>query len=124
MREQSGIYQRIRPYIAGYLASLLLTVGAFWFAQQHVTSSHMAYPHKVLVPILLGLAIIQLFVQLFSFLHLGRESKPRMNLYALLFAVMVVVIIVGGSLWIMQNLNYHMMTPSETQMYMHNHEGI
>jgi cytochrome o ubiquinol oxidase operon protein cyoD len=52
------------------------------------------------------------------FLHLGRESKPRWNLNALLFAVLVVVIIVFGSLWIMHNLNYHMQNPQQINKYL------
>jgi cytochrome o ubiquinol oxidase operon protein cyoD len=124
MQNQQEIYRRMWSYVVGYLASALLTGGAFWLAWQHVTTHHMAYPHTTLIPLLLAFALVQLFVQLFFFLHLGKESKPRFNLYALLFAVLVMVIIVGGSLWIMQNLNYHMMTPNEMQMYMHNHEGI
>lgn len=124
MHTHLQLSRRIWMYCSGYLTALILTVAAFWLANEHVVSGHAEFPHEVLIPLLLGLAVVQLFVQLFFFLHIGQESKPRLNLYALLFAVMVVIIIVGGSLWIMNNLNYHMMTPSETQLYMHNHEGL
>lgn len=57
---------------------------------------------------LIGFAISQLLVQLIFFLHLGRESKPRWNILVFLFAALVVLIVVVGSLWIMNNLDYHM----------------
>jgi cytochrome o ubiquinol oxidase operon protein cyoD len=55
------------------------------------------------------LAIAQLLVQLFCFLHLGQESKPRWNLVALVFALFIVVVLVGGTLWIMHNLGHGQM---------------
>ena len=58
-----------------------------------------------LVGALAALAVAQLMVQLVFFLHLGTESKPRWNLTVVLFALMVVVILVFGSLWIMKNIN-------------------
>ena len=41
------------------------------------------------------------------FLHLGQEDKPRYQLTAFNFMVLVVLILVFGSIWIMQNLDYH-----------------
>jgi len=38
--------------------------------------------------------------------------------------VLIVVIVVGGSLWIMKNLNYRTMTPAETNTYLRDHEGL
>jgi cytochrome o ubiquinol oxidase operon protein cyoD len=82
------------------------------------------------------LAIIQLFVQLTFFLHLDRESKPWWNNTAFAFAVIVVVILVGGSIWIMANLNYHhgahdvthtghvLTSPQQTTQYIIQDEGI
>ncbi len=74
---------------------------------------------------LAALAVTQLLVQLLFFLHLGRESKPRWNLIVLAFAVMVVVIVVFGSLWIMKNLQYNHghQTPEETDKFLIHDEG-
>ncbi len=71
-----------------------------------------------------SLAIVQFFVQLFFFLHLGHESKPRWRILIFSFMLLVVVIVVFGSIWIMQNLDYHHMTPTETKNYLRSHEGI
>jgi cytochrome o ubiquinol oxidase subunit IV len=97
----------IGNYIAGYILSLGLTGTAFWLVHRHLQSHHVSPSDNFMLVALAALAITQLFVQLVFFLHLDRESKPRWNLAVLAFAVVVVVILVGGSLWIMTNLNYH-----------------
>jgi cytochrome o ubiquinol oxidase subunit IV len=74
---------------------------------KHQISQAAPYSHDKLVAVIIVLAVSQLFVQLLFFLHLSRESRPRWNLIVLLFAAMVLLIVVLGSLWIMNNLNYH-----------------
>ena len=99
----------LRTYVIGFALSIVLTLIAYALVVNEVWSSN------VLIAVIIGLAIVQLFVQLVFFLHLGRESKPRWNLIVLTFAVIVVVIVVLGSLWIMQNLNYsHEHGPEES----------
>jgi cytochrome o ubiquinol oxidase operon protein cyoD len=100
--EQSN-QSRVMAYVIGFVSSIVLTLFAYILVVNHVISG------TGLVAAIVGLAIIQLFVQLFFFLHLGEEKKPRWNLMALLFAATVVIIVVFGSLWIMSNLNYNMM---------------
>lgn len=107
-----------RSYIIGYILSLVCTIIPFLLVVNDAVKGWS------LALVLAGFAIAQLFVQLVFFLHLGRESKPRWNLLVLLFAVLVVVILVFGSLWIMKNLNYHNMTPQDTDNYLLNEEGI
>jgi cytochrome o ubiquinol oxidase operon protein cyoD len=104
----------ISSYIAGFVLSLMLTLTAYMLVFRHVNTFHSLISHKTLMIMLVGLALTQLLVQLVFFLHLDRESKPRWNMTVLLFAVTVVVIIVFGSLWIMNNLNYH--HPSNEQI--------
>jgi cytochrome o ubiquinol oxidase operon protein cyoD len=48
-------------------------------------------------------------VHLVFFLHMNGSSGQRWNLVAFLFAVLMVVILVGGSFWIMNHLNHNMM---------------
>lgn len=101
----------VQAYCIGFVASLILTLSAYLLVTQEILMSWG------LVYALSSLAIAQLFVQLHFFLHVGRESKPRWKLHALLFAAMVVVIVVFGSLWIMKNLMYsHHTVPSETEL--------
>lgn len=114
----------MKSYVSGFVISLILTLTAFALVAQHTDSSHEALPHSVLIPIVVGLAITQLVVQLVFFLHLGRESKPRFNLTAFLFMIMVVVLLVGGSLWIMANLDYHGMHDKNVEKHIMHDEGI
>ncbi len=101
----------IRSYTIGFALSLVLTFAAYILAVRGTVQGW------TLVYILAALAVAQLFVQLVFFLHMSREPKPRWNITAAVFAAMVVVILVFGSLWIMKNLQYghHHHTPSAEQ---------
>ena len=56
-----------------------------------------------------GAAALQILVHLHYFLHLDTSSTMRWNVLALVFTVLILVLFVGGTLWIMANLNYRMM---------------
>jgi cytochrome o ubiquinol oxidase operon protein cyoD len=94
----------LTKYILGFVLSIVFTLIAFAVVEQHVRSDHAFPSHEVALLLLIVLAILQLGVQLILFLHLGHEEKPRWNLLAFIFAIIVVVILVGGTLWIMHNL--------------------
>ncbi len=111
-------------YVSGFVFSLALTLTVFVLVNNHVTSGHAAYSHGFLALVIMGLAVVQLIVQLVFFLHLGAEAKPRWNLAVFLFMMVVLVVIVGGSLWIINNLNYHMLSPQDTNSFIMKDEGI
>ena len=92
-----------KPQYIGFVLSLALLVAAYRFAMLHEFSS------TFLVITLLGIAIIQAVVQFIFFMHIGLESKPHWNTITLLFTVLVIFIVIGGSVWIMSNLNYNLM---------------
>ena len=108
----------VSAYVTGFGLSLVLTGAAFLLVSRHTFS------HTGLVVSIAALAIVQLFVQLVFFLNLDQERGARWNLQAAVFAVTVVVIIVGGSIWIMHNLNYHMTTPGEVNKYLQSQDGL
>jgi cytochrome o ubiquinol oxidase operon protein cyoD len=110
-----------RSYTTGFLLSLLLTFMAYFIVQLHL--NHQNFSHLFVMVAIIVLAIVQLIVQLIYFLHLDRESKPRWNLTILAFALIVVIILVFGSLWIMYNLN-NRMTPRQMQNYMNSQDGF
>jgi cytochrome o ubiquinol oxidase operon protein cyoD len=101
--QHEAAHGSVRSYTTGFALSVVFTLLAYWLVVERV------WEGGVLVAALAVLAIAQLWVQLVFFLHLSRESKPRWNLVVFSFAVLVVLIVVGGSLWIMNNLDYHMM---------------
>ena len=57
---------------------------------------------------ILGAAVAQILVHMHYFLHLDTSSTARWNVLALLFTVLIIILFVGGSLWIMFNLNDRM----------------
>ena len=108
----------VTSYTTGFVLSLLFTLVPYLLVTRQVVDGW-------LLPLALAFfAIAQVLVQLLFFLHLGQESRPRWHGYAFGFMVMVVVILVFGSLWIMSNLDYHTMTPHETNQYIQEEENI
>ena len=97
----------LTKYILGFLLSVLLTIAAFALVLGQ--DSFGVVPREILVALLVLLALVQLCVQLVLFLHLGEETKPRWNLTVFIFALIVVGVLVGGTLWIMNNLSHGQM---------------
>lgn len=87
----------------GYVLSLALTLSAFLATAYHLLTGWG------LGAFLLICATLQGWIQLFYFLNLGKEEKPKWNLLALYFMLLILLIVVIGSLFIMQSLNYRMM---------------
>lgn len=115
----------LSTYITGFVLSLLLTGTAYALVWGHVHSAHERFSHHFIIPVVLGLAVLQLLVQLVFFLHLSRQSKPRWNMLMLAFAFIVIFIVVGGSVWIMDSLNYHMTMPqSEVNKYLQSQDSM
>jgi cytochrome o ubiquinol oxidase operon protein cyoD len=113
----------LKAYITGFVISLVLTLTAYVLVRNHTTSTTQAITSPVLIGIVLTLAMAQFITQLIFFLHLGTETKPRWKLMVFYFMVIIVVIFVGGSLWIMGNLNNHMST-QQINSYMNSQDGI
>ena len=90
-----------KPLFIGFILSLILVIGAYRIAVYHHLLSW------TLVAMVVGLGVFQSFLQLIFFMHLGLESKPRWNLLAFLYTIFVAL--VGGTLWIMYNLDYNLM---------------
>mgnify|MGYP000884197578 FL=1 len=104
----------LKKYVIGFVLSLALTLLAYVVVTGGVVSG------TALLWLLGGLALVQMIVQLVYFLHLGEEVGPRYRLQSFLYMAGALVIIVVGSIWIMQNLNYNMMnmSPDEKTQYM------
>ena len=100
------LQKKTTAYVLGLALSLTLTLLAFGLVESHILTGHLFPTHEVARFWLVIFAVIQLGVQLELFMHLGDEPKPRWNMLALSFAVIVVTIIVGGTLWIMSNLSH------------------
>ncbi len=93
----------ITSYVTGFIFSLILTLSAYLLVVKQ------ALIYWVLIFVIIGLGLIQMVIQLLFFLHLGSEFKPRWNLLSFLFMTIVVILLVGGSLWIMYSLENRVM---------------
>ncbi len=86
-----------------FVVSVALTFIVYFLAVKNII---------VLQPLtftLLGLGILQAIVQLVFYFQIANEPKPRWNLMSLIFTVLVLIVIIGGSMWIMSNLEYNLM---------------
>lgn len=101
--QHHGWNRSFKPVIIGFVLTILLLVAAYRFViKLHLTD-------EALTIALFGLAIAQVIILFIFFFHLGVESKPRWNLMTFLFTMLIVLIVVGGSMWIMHNLDYNIM---------------
>ncbi|MBX4201824.1 cytochrome o ubiquinol oxidase subunit IV [Candidatus Saccharibacteria bacterium] len=111
-------------YVGGFILSLILTLTAYFVVVHHNQGLNQRFSSRFILVAIFALAITQLLVQLLFFLHLDRESSPRWNLMVAGFAATVVLILVVGSIWIMNNLNYHMESPVQLDKSIIQDEGV
>ncbi|WHL24871.1 MAG: cytochrome o ubiquinol oxidase subunit IV [Candidatus Blochmannia vicinus] len=90
-------------YLIGFILSIILTIIPFFMVTYNITNN------KILTNIIISCAVIQIFVHLICFLHLGNVSHQLWNLIFLIFTVFIVFILVFGSIWIMTHLHHNLM---------------
>jgi cytochrome o ubiquinol oxidase subunit IV len=95
-----------RSYIIGFLLSLVFTVVPYYMVVNKTVSA------STLLATILGFAVLQMAIQIFFFLHLGRGPKPMYNVVFFGSTVGIILVVVVGSMWIMNHLNYNM-APTE-----------
>ena len=102
-RAPSGVF----IYTLGLFLAVILTATSFWAAN----TSLLWAPG---VPLGLAvLAIAQIGVHLVFFLHITTGRDNTNNVLALAFGMLIVILVIGGSLWIMTNLNANMMPSAD-----------
>jgi len=62
--------------------------------------------------VIVSAAVVQIVVQMHYFLHLDRSSSQRWNVMVLVYTLIIIAFLVGGSLWIMYNTGVRMMPMS------------
>ena len=92
----------LRAYTTGFVLSVVLTAIPFWLVM------HGELSRSATLFAIFAAACLQIMVHLYYFLHLNTSSRLRWNLLALVFAVLIMVLIIGGTVWIMANLRYHL----------------
>ena len=93
-----------RGYRVGTILSILLTAVPFWLVMSGVL--HDAQTTALLI---FAMALVQIVVHVVCFLHLDTRSEGGWTLLAFLFTAVIVVLTIGGSVWVMYHLNTNMM---------------
>jgi cytochrome o ubiquinol oxidase operon protein cyoD len=98
-----SIALRVVGYLTGLGLAILLTATSFF-----VAGTDLVWEPSIPVALVV-LAIAQMGVHLVFFLHITTGADNTNNVLALAFGVLIVILVMGGSLWIMANLNHNMM---------------
>ena len=101
------IREGIARYIIGFVLASALTAASFY-----VLNTSLIWGPGIPVALVV-LAIAQIGVHLVFFLHVTTGPEHTNNVLALAFGVLIVALLIGGSLWIMDNLNQRMMPMHE-----------
>jgi cytochrome o ubiquinol oxidase operon protein cyoD len=101
--EEGSVGQQLLVYGVGLGLAILLTATSFF-----VISTDLFWLPSIPVAIIV-LAIAQMGVHVVFFLHITTGSDNTNNVMALAFGILIVLLVVGGSLWIMANLDHNNM---------------
>jgi len=90
-------------YVVGYGLALLLTFAAFLLVRLRWLGGRQA------LYTILGLGLVQMLVHFRCFLHIDLKRSARADLQLILFSILIVALMVGGTLVILLNLRTRMM---------------
>ncbi|KMO41571.1 cytochrome O ubiquinol oxidase [Methylobacterium variabile] len=93
-----------RSYWTGCALAVILTVIPFWLVM-----ARPLHDPGWTAAIIFALALVQIVVHVVSFLHLDTQSEEGWTLLAFLFTAVIVILTIGGSVWVMYHLNTNMM---------------
>lgn len=91
-----------KSYATGFILAILLTVIPFFIV---ITGAMSGTPTLILI---YTTAIVQILVHLHYFLHLNSSSSARWNVIAMVFTILIIVLFVGGTIWIIDSLRYRL----------------
>jgi len=94
----------LRSYLTGFVLAAILTIIPFWLVMNEVIDSRAAT-----IAIVLILAVAQIVVHIVYFLHLDTRSEGGWNMLAFIFSTVLVVIVLGASIWVLYHENMNMM---------------
>ncbi len=95
MHQHEETHGSVKSYTIGFILSIVLTIIPLVLVLNHMMSG------AALIATIMAMAVLQLLVQLFFFMHIKEGEKPRYNVMALILGVVIVFTIVAGSIWIM-----------------------
>lgn len=95
--------RELRSYGLGFAAAAVLTAVPFVLVAARLASAGTAYW-------IIGIcALVQLVVHFRFFLHIGLGRSSRDDLQLILFTALIILLMAGGTIWILANLHHRMM---------------
>ena len=83
-------------YVIGFVLATVLTIIPFTLVA--------TVGGKISFIVLIVCAVLQLFVHLRYFLHLSYKGQQREDLQLVLFTGLILLIMIGGSIWVLGDL--------------------
>ncbi len=110
-KDGSELARGVLGYVVGLGLAVLLTCVSFF-----ISGTSLVWGPSIPVALAV-LAVAQMGVHLVFFLHLTTGPDNVNNVMALAFGVLIVLLLIGGSLWIMDHMNHNML-PMDKVMQM------
>jgi cytochrome o ubiquinol oxidase subunit IV len=107
----------LESYIIGFALSLVFTFIPYYMVVNQIVTGN------ALLVTILTFAVLQMLVQIVFFLHLGRGPKPFYNVAFFVSTVGIILVVVGGSIVIINNLHQNK-NPADQTKALINNEGI
>ena len=101
----------LRGYLTGFVLAAILTIIPFWLVMGDVIANR-----ELAIFVVLAFAVAQIFVHVVFFLHLDMRSEGGWNMMAFVFSAVLVIIVLGASIWVMYTENKLMMSSSVMAM--------
>jgi len=103
MNEPAAYRRELWSYVTGLVMAVILSVAAFGCV------AWGDLPRSSRLWIVAACAVVQIVVHFRYFLHIDLSRSKRDDLQLILFSFLIVVLMVGGTLWILWNLHARMM---------------
>ena len=114
----SGVLEGVKGYLIGLGLATGLTLCSFI-----LPSTGLIYGPAVPVALIV-FAIAQMGVHLVFFIHITTGPDNTNNVMALAFGVLIVLLVIGGSLWIMRSMSMVMADPDVPAVATTGHGGM
>lgn len=103
-----GPHSTLSGYMTGFILSIILTAIPFWLVMAKVIADR-----NTAVLVLGAFAVVQIVVHMVYFLHMNGKLQGGWTMLSTVFTVVFLAIGVAGTLWVMYQMNLHMMPTHE-----------
>lgn len=105
MSDPHGFRRDLSAYVKGLLWAAALSASAFALVAWDLLD------RSTTLALVAVLALVQVVVHLRWFLHIDLSRQKREDLQLILFSVLILCLMAGGTIWVLGNLQDRMMMP-------------